>query len=200
VPNDLSAKLDFPADLDPVFAPMARGDLPYIAQIEVRSFPTPWSMETYRQELLNHNGSYWVVRPGTHARNPSAPPILAYGGMWLLGEEAHVTAIATHPEWRRRHLGEWLLLNMLAEARRHGIHDVTLEVRMHNHGATALYRKLGFEIVGLRRGYYHDTGEDARLLTLFGLNDRQVWNKLEARLAAINGAMPGSRPSAGQPR
>jgi len=58
-------------------------------------------------------------------------------------------------------------------------------VRTSNAPAIALYRKLGFEEVGLRRGYYLDTGEDAYLMTIFHIDDETVWQKLAAELAAI---------------
>ncbi len=177
----------FPVELRPQFTPMTNADLPAVMEMEHVSFPTPWSIETYRRELIVHNASYWVVRPTVKPANAAAaiPPVLAYGGMWLLGEDAHITTIATHPDWRRRHIGEWLLIHMAEVARSHGVSALTLEVRLRNTAAQALYAKLGFVAVGLRRGYYQDTGEDARLLTLFGIDHAAVWNKLKARLAEI---------------
>ncbi len=62
---------------------------------------------------------------------------------------------------------------------------VTLEVREHNAPAQALYKKLGFQQVGIRKGYYHDTGEDALLLTLFYLDNEAVWRFLQQVRAAI---------------
>ena len=174
----------FPHELAPTFAPMTSADLPAVMEMEEVSFPTPWSMDTYRRELMVRNASYWVVRPGVKVAG-AIPPVLAYGGMWLLGEDAHITTIATHPAWRRRHLGEWLLIQMADVARSHGISALTLEVRLRNTAAQALYEKLGFMAVGLRRGYYQDTGEDARLLTLYAIDHGTVWEKLQARLREI---------------
>ena len=185
----------FPTYLAPTFSPMMLADIPAIMELEPLCFPTPWTAATYRRELTrNEYGSYWVVRPGKYIASQSmaptqsaqdVPQILAYAGMWLLGEEAHLTTIATHPQWRRRKLGEWLLLHMLGVAREDGVHLVTLEVRMHNRRALALYKKLGFEEVGVRRGYYVDTGDDAMLLTLFALDDSAMWRHLEDELATI---------------
>lgn len=180
---------NFPIELTPMFAPMTSFDLPTVMEIELESFPTPWSIDTYRRELTVRNASYWVVRPG--AKGPSdeaaqeTPPILAYGGMWLLGDDAHITTIATHPAWRGRRIGEWLLIKMAEVARSHQVGALTLEVRLRNVAAQALYEKLGFVAVGLRRGYYQDTGEDARLLTLFAIDHPNVWEKLNARLGEI---------------
>jgi len=175
----------FPFELDPVFRAMAVSDVGAVMAIEKVSFPTPWSAGTYRHEITrNEHGAYWVVSPrGAVVR--TAPSVLAYAGTWQLGDEVHVTTIAVHPNWRRRMLGEWTLLNLIAAVRRNGARLVTLEVRTSNAPAIALYRKLGFEEVGLRRGYYLDTGEDAYLMTLFHIDDEMVWQKLAAEIAAI---------------
>jgi ribosomal-protein-alanine N-acetyltransferase len=186
----------FPIDLHPRFRRMLLSDLDAIMALERVCYPTPWSVLTYRRELThNQNASYWVVEPGipsleggTAVTWRTLDPILAYGGMWLLGEEAHVTTIATHPAWRRRKLGEWTLLRLLEVAHEAGVSLVTLEVRAHNHPALALYLKLGFVEVGLRRGYYQDTGEDARLLTLYEV-DRPTTT---ARLARLRAAIEGT--------
>jgi len=175
----------FPHDLTPTLSPMHADDIPAVMAVEADSFPTPWSAETYANELDNRYASYWVVRPGTRGNHDDVPPILAYAGLWLLGDEAHITTIATHPAWRRRHLGEWLLLRLLGVARAAGADAVTLEVRVGNTGAIALYRKLDFEVVGRRKNYYRDTGEDARLLTFFALQHPAVWRRIEARLIAL---------------
>jgi len=96
-----------------------------------------------------------------------------------------VTTIAVHPRWRRRQLGEWTLLKVIEAVRLNGACLITLEVRTSNDPAIALYRKLGFEEVGKRRGYYLDTGEDARLMTLFNIDQDRVWQPLQAELEAI---------------
>lgn len=175
----------FPVELAPQFSPMTQDDVPMVVELELLCFPTPWSAFTYRNELRNRHGSYWVVRPGPNVPPETAPPILGYGGMWLMGDEAHITTFATHPAWRRRHLGEWLMIHLVGAARAAGATIVTLEVRVGNAPAIALYRKLGFEPVGLRRGYYQDTGEDAHLLTLFGVDEDVIWRRLEDRLHEI---------------
>ena len=105
---------------------------------------------------------------------------MAYGGYWLLDDEAHITTIAVHPAWRQRGLGRGLLVRMLGQARQAGALSSTLEVRAGNVAAVGLYERLGFVEVGLRRGYYRDNHEDARLLTLHGLDDGAVWRRLRA--------------------
>ena len=172
-----------------VFAPMVPSDVDYINYLEQLCFETPWSAATYLHELhQNRLGFYWVVRVQGAAPPQSLPPILAYGGYWLLGEDAHIATIATHPQWQRRGLAKWLLINMLEKARQQGAQQATLEVRASNLSAQKLYAQLGFEAVGRRRGYYPPSpnqpqGEDALLLTLFALDTTPVWQKLALMLA-----------------
>ena len=152
---------------DTVFTPMMLVDVPLVGELEPLCFPAPWAAETYRNELLHNQYShYWVLRPAGEGER-ELPPILAYGGYWLMGDEAHVVTIATHPEYRRRGLGEHLLRCLIDEAEAGGAASITLEVRATNESAQQMYIKWGFVEVGLRKGYYHDNGEDAILMTLF---------------------------------
>ncbi len=183
----------FPHEVAPVFVPMEPQDIKTVMEIEVVSFPTPWSEGTYRHELTVRNATYWVVRPTIMLPNlPKPPRVLAYAGLWHLGEDTHITTIATHPNWRRRYLGEWLLVHLAGVAREQGSRALTLEVRVRNTAALALYTKIGFVAVGLRRGYYMDTGEDARLLTLHAIDDPGVWANLQKLVTEIEatGAPP----------
>lgn len=149
---------------------MSLQDLPFVETLEQVCFAAPWSRETYRHELThNRLSSYWVLRPDPACAG--APPILAYGGFWSLGPEAHIVTIATHPEYRRQGLGRMLLDAMIARARAAGAHEVTLEVRAGNAAAQAMYEKMGFVVVGVRKRYYRDNGEDALLMTLFSAAD-----------------------------
>jgi ribosomal-protein-alanine N-acetyltransferase len=98
----------------------------------------------------------------------AAPPelnILGYGGFWLMAGEAHISTIAVRPEWRRRGIGELLLVAMLDWAVELGGDLATLEVRVSNVAAQSLYQKYGFAKVGLRPHYYSDRGEDALIMT-----------------------------------
>jgi ribosomal-protein-alanine N-acetyltransferase len=144
---------------------MTLADVPVVGALEPRCFPAPWSAQTYRNELLhNQYSAYFVLRPAGDGKLPS---VLAYGGYWLMGDEAHIVTLATHPDFRRQGLGEQLLLGLVDRARRAGARSVTLEVRVSNKAAQALYAKWGFVVVGQRRGYYQDNGEDAILMTRF---------------------------------
>jgi ribosomal-protein-alanine N-acetyltransferase len=150
-----------------IFAPMTEADIEAVGALEEQCFDDPWTRGTFRNELTNNQlASYWVLRPSPDA-GAALPPILAYGGYWLMGDEAHIVNVATHPDVRRRGFGEITVMRMVEAARAAGAHLVTLEVRMSNRVAQKLYAKLGFVEVGERRHYYNDNGEDALLMTLF---------------------------------
>ncbi len=176
---------NFPSELQPIFRRMEAQDLDPLMAVEEVAFPTPWSRRTYERELVRSDfGSYWVGVPGV--RNlPSAPKLLSYGGMWHTGNESHITTIAVHPRWRRRHIGVWTLLKLIVQARSKGAELITLEVRESNTPAIALYEKLGFHNVGVRRGYYMDTREDALLMTLFAIHFPENWAKIKQALREI---------------
>ena len=157
--------------MDVIFASMTLDDVAAVAELEARCFVAPWTPDTFRHELQhNQFAAYWVLRPAagaTAGAGRDLPSVLAYGGYWLMGDEAHIVNVATHPDFLRRGLGERLVTAMVAEAQRNGAGLVTLEVRMSNQAAQQLYAKLGFVEVGERRRYYSDNGEDALLMTLF---------------------------------
>ena len=174
----------------PVFITrMQERDLPGVMDIERQSFPTPWSVNTYRYEISqNELGRYYVV----HRRDDAAAAggdVVAYGGFWNMGDTAHITTIATHPQWRRRHLAVWLMLHMMEAAAALGIDTITLEVRAGNAAAQELYRNLGFAEVGVRRRYYPPTktqpAEDAVLMTRSGLCTTETGAWLRAQRALV---------------
>jgi ribosomal-protein-alanine N-acetyltransferase len=135
--------------------PMTPADLDGVMEVEHRSFLTPWSREAFASELLQTYTVYLVAREGER--------VVGYGGMHLVWEDAHVTNIAVHPEYRGRGLGERLMRELIARASARGAQRMTLEVRASNIVAQNLYRKLGFITApgAVRKGYYTDTGEDA---------------------------------------
>ncbi len=147
-------------------------DVSALMEIEIVSFPAPWSESTYRAEANNRLARYGVIR-----RLPDAgaiPPLLAYGGLWDQPFVAHITTIASHPDFRGRRLGEAMLVFLLQLAVRtlpETTTAVTLEVRPSNTKAINLYRKWGFEEVGRRKHYYRDNWEDALLYTLEGIRE-----------------------------
>jgi len=91
--------------------------------------------------------------------------IVGYAAMWLMVDEAHLTSIAVKQSHRRQGIGELLLISTTELAMRLKSQVVTLETRVSNQSAKALYQKYGFATTGIRRGYYSDDGEDAVIMT-----------------------------------
>jgi ribosomal-protein-alanine N-acetyltransferase len=177
-----------------IVEPMRVEDLAAVEAIEQASFTTPWPPHAYRSELeSNRLATYLVVRAGER--------IVAYGGMWLMVDEAHITTFAVHPAWRRRHIGERLLLAFLDIAIARRAREATLEVRLSNLPARRLYEKYGFRPVGLRPRYYSDNGEDALIMTTEPLDDPRFAGRLERLRAALEAVpapvAPDDEPAAG---
>ncbi len=105
--------------------------------------------------------------------------IYGFAGFWIMADEAHITSIAVREKYRRRGLGELLLISLIELAAELKASLVTLEVRASNYGAQKLYSKYGFAEVGVRRSYYMDNGEDAILMTVDGINSPSVRANLE---------------------
>ena len=174
-------------------APMAVDDIARVMEIDTLSFPLPWSPTSYRYELTQNPNSHFVVavtggppdpltskepdsladrlnpshwfRPAPQPTPPSRRNVVGYGGFWFIVDEAHISTIVVHPDWRGQGVGESMLVNMLEQALDLGALTATLEVRVTNAPAQALYRKYEFEQTGRRKRYYRDNGEDALLMT-----------------------------------
>jgi [ribosomal protein S18]-alanine N-acetyltransferase len=144
--------------------PMEERDIPQVVAIDQLSFANPWSAESYHYELVvNQASHFWVLLAPTP---PAERQVVGYAGFWLIVDEAHIGTVAIHPLWRRRGLGEKLLVRLLGQARDLGAVLATLEVRAGNRVAQRLYERHGFVQVGRRKKYYQDNGEDALLLTV----------------------------------
>ena len=147
-----------------VIDPMRLEDVPAVHEIERLSFSTPWPAYAFEQELKgNRLARYVVARAGDR--------IVAFAGVWLMVDEAHVTTFSVHPEWRRQGIGRQLLLKLMDVSVAIGARRMTLEVRVSNVAAQALYRTFGFEVAGRRERYYTDDGEDALVMTTPELSD-----------------------------
>ncbi len=154
-------------------------DLPAIHAIELASFAAPWPPHAYQTELeSNRMAHYLVARVGD--------TIAAYGGMWLMVDEAHITTFAVHPAWRQQGIGQRLLLAFLDLALDRGGREATLEVRLSNLPARKLYEKYGFRPVGLRPRYYSDDGEDALIMTTTALDEPSMRGRVERLRAALD--------------
>lgn len=112
------------------------------------------------KHLFDHDRFFGEEKPP-----PSKEHVIGVAGFWVMVDEAHITTIATRNDYRRQGIGERLLISTIEVAMQLSAKVVTLEVRLSNKEAQALYQKYGFRKVGVRRGYYSDNGEDALLMT-----------------------------------
>lgn len=175
--------------------PMIAQDIPQVEAIEREAFG-PWARTDFNRELRSSFAHHLVVclekgvegkafvprpeRPSFTEKGrlfawwrPRRPReevlhsiIGGYVSTWFLGGEAHIVAIAVASPYRRQGMGECLLMGSIEEALRRRVQAITLEVRVSNIPAQRLYEKYGFAVVGRRRGYYLDNGEDALLMTV----------------------------------
>jgi len=174
---------------------MSFGDIPQAEEIEREAFPTQWPTPFRRelQNKLAYYLVAYQDNPAP-SPPPAAPPAEAEGlvsrlrglfrrerffeaptptgqlilglvGFWVLYDEAHIITIAVREAYRRRGIGELLLVAAIEKAIRHKARVVTLEVRVSNLPAQALYEKYGFRKTGIRRGYYPDNGEDGYIMS-----------------------------------
>ena len=107
----------------------------------------------------------WSDSAGNDEFNGPLDPIWGFVGIWFMADEAHITSIATRQEYQRQGIGELLLIGTVELAAQRGSRAVTLEARVSNDIAQALYLKYGFKEVGIRKRYYTDNAEDAVLMT-----------------------------------
>jgi [ribosomal protein S18]-alanine N-acetyltransferase len=143
---------------------MQLSDVDAAMAIERVSFPKAWQAGAYRYELTkNLMASYQVL---VVHRGDQKAQLIGFSGYWLIAGEAHISTIATHPDWRGRGLGELLFLNMLYLAHDERADLLTLEVRAGNRVAQALYHKYNLVVVGERPRYYRDNNEDALIMTV----------------------------------
>jgi [ribosomal protein S18]-alanine N-acetyltransferase len=149
-----SIGLERPEAPDVEITRMRRRHLRGVMAIERRVYPRPWSPNLFVSEMTaGHGRAYLVALEGRQ--------VVGYAGLISYGEEAHVTTIAVDPERQRRKVGTRLLFELLHNARALGAHAVSLEVRVTNWGAQRMYARFGFRPVGIRKGYYQETNEDA---------------------------------------
>jgi ribosomal-protein-alanine N-acetyltransferase len=159
--------------------PMTLDDLDAVHAIERASFAVPWPDDAYRNEIrTNRLATYVVARIGED--------VVGFAGLWVMVDEAHVTTFAVDPRWRRRGVGERMLLALLDIAVARQAREATLEVRLSNIPARKLYEKHGFRPVGIRVRYYSDNGEDALIMTTEALASPAMRGRMDRLRAALD--------------
>ena len=140
--------------------PVREADVAQIHAIEELCFAIPWSQESILHDIKDNPVSRWLVLDDGEGR------VLAYAGLWLVIDEAHVLNVAVHPDAQRQGNGRRILTALIELAWENGIGLMTLEVRRSNLPAQALYHACGFLDVGYRKRYYEDNREDALIMYL----------------------------------
>jgi ribosomal-protein-alanine N-acetyltransferase len=208
---------------------MQAADIPQILDIERQSFPTMWPQTIYQREMKNKMARYLVAYEPSPKdtglaparEHPDAPGmrrfvqrfigglpdasgtndrILGVVGLWLMVGDAHIVTIAVRPECRRQGIGEVLLVAAIETAIRERQDEVTLEYRISNEGARAMYEKYGFRQAGVRAKYYSDTQEDAVLMTTPELRSHAYRQLLIERIAEQRKRWGNTYPLAGELR
>jgi len=138
---------------------MKLSDVDAVHALEIKCFTTPWSRDSFEQELTSNKLARYMVLSVDDE-------IVAYGGFWIIVDEAHITNIAVNPDKRRLGLGNRLVQGMLDEIEKMDLVNVTLEVRDSNLAARKLYAGFGFADAGRRPNYYQEPKEDAIIMWL----------------------------------
>ena len=132
-------------------------DIKPMAEMDILCFSVPWSEDSFTSEIKVNRIAFYIVAEVDNR-------LAGYAGLWRIVDEGHITNVAVHPDFRRKGIGEALVSVLLEHTVKQGIVSHTLEVRVSNFSAIALYTKLGFEPAGLRKNYYDDNGEDAIIM------------------------------------
>jgi ribosomal-protein-alanine N-acetyltransferase len=176
--------------IDPLevsIVPMRRRHLRSVVRIEAQVYPRPWSHSLFVSELaLRSTRAYFVAKVGRD--------VVGYAGLMMSMTDGHVTTIAVDPAWHRHGIGTRLLLALAREGVERGATALTLEVRLSNRGAQEMYKRFGFTAVGVRKGYYADTGEDALVMWAYNVAEPEYTQLLDALERRIPGTTVFERP------
>ncbi len=171
-----------PADgAEPVeIVPLERRHLRAVASIDAQVYPEPWSRRLWLLELERANRVYLAAETG-HGRSRT---LVGYAGAMICDEDLHVMTIVADPAEQQQGIGTQLLAELTARGVAAGARALTLEVRVSNEPAKALYRRFGLAPAGVRRGYYEPDGEDALVMWAHDIDT----DEYRARLDALAGS------------
>jgi len=136
---------------------MTPDDVEAVHAIELATFPTPWTLDSFHYEMRENQYAHYLVAEDEKG-------IVGFCGMWLVIDAAQITNVAVVERMRGQKIGEALMKEAMRVAREASMDVMSLEVRVTNVVAQNLYRKLGFLDGGIRKGYYTDNGEDALVM------------------------------------
>ena len=136
---------------------MERYHLGEVQRVDALVYVRPWSIAMLRQELDKRDSREYIVArvDDTH---------VGHAGIMIIADEGHITTVAVDPKWQRRGIGALLMIELHRYAIDRQLEALTLEVRVSNIAAVALYRRFGYAPAGVRKNYYSDEGEDGLIL------------------------------------
>jgi ribosomal-protein-alanine N-acetyltransferase len=169
---------------------MRESDVPTVQEIERHIFSTPWPRNAYYRELSSRNSAYYVV---LKRELDDGMDTIGYGGMWRMYDEAHVTTIGVRRDMQHNGYGRILFAGLVQAAYDMGAKWITLEVRASNDNAMRLYEGFGFKVIGRRRGYYTDNGEDAIVMWSDSIHSPRFKVAYRANLDRIDQHVRGLR-------
>jgi ribosomal-protein-alanine N-acetyltransferase len=165
-----------PAEVNLQIRRMTSVDLDRVAEIDSLSFSLPWPKSSFEYELKNPVSRLWVAEIEDPAPGSKIAGMIC---LWVIENEGHIATFAIHPDHRRLGLGAYMLAKSLFEVSREGVELVYLEVRRSNLAAIHMYHDFGFELTGIRAGYYSDNHEDALMMTLVKIDPQVLQTGLE---------------------
>ncbi|MEK4626955.1 MAG: ribosomal protein S18-alanine N-acetyltransferase [Solibacillus sp.] len=137
---------------------MEIGDVEAVYAIELATFPTPWTLDSFYYEMTENQFSHYLVAEDESGK------IIGFCGIWLVIDAAQITNVAVIESVRGQGIGEALMREAIRISKEANMDVMSLEVRVTNTVAQNLYRKLGFQDGGIRKGYYTDNQEDALVM------------------------------------
>jgi ribosomal-protein-alanine N-acetyltransferase len=180
---------------------MREADVATVQEIEREIFATPWPRNAYYRELASRASAHYIVlrRDGYFEGPPGFktpefdPTIVGYGGMWRMYDEAHVTTIGVRHDLQHQGFGRIVFAGLVQAAYDMGAKWVTLEVRTTNENAMKMYEAFSFKVIGRRKGYYTDNGEDAIVMWSDSIHSPRFRRAYESNLERIEADVRGLR-------
>lgn len=159
---------------------MEKTDVDNVVRLEALSYGEHhWSKESFYNELSNNLAHYYSAFDENNN-------LIGYVGCWHIFEEAHITTLSVHPDYRKKGVAQRLLLTIIDGCYQNKIKYITLEVRESNIPAISLYEKNGFKSIGTRKGYYQDNNENALIMfteNIWYEKFKTIYNNLQQEYA-----------------
>lgn len=156
---------------------LTKAEVPAVAALDQICLGGLWKEEAYLREIESDKSTLVILHLLDRQSNNPAQ-IIGMACLWSIVDEAHITLLAIHPDYRRQRLGQLLLFYLLEDAIARNLAWATLEVNENNLAAINLYKKYGFHIAGKRKNYYQPAGDDALVLWLKNIQHSEFQSSL----------------------